>query len=348
MATDLVLGDGGIETDLIFHRGQDLPHFAAFVLLDTEEGREQLRAYYRPYVQIARDAGARLVLETPTWRASPDWLALLGRPVTDMARVNRDAVRLLTDVRGVATGDRGDAGIVVSGCVGPRADGYDANTAMDEQQAEDYHRPQIEALQAAGADRITAITMSYPAEAAGIASAARVAGIPAVISFTVETDGLLPDGNSLEDAVDAVDGVTDGYAAFFMVNCAHPTHIARALGVRIDQAATATSGPARPAGWTARVGGVRANASTRSHAEMDLAADLDEGDPQSFGAQLAQLHELLPSLEVLGGCCGTDDRHIRALARVVGVADLGEVHLVEQGHLQRAVISGQRRDRRGA
>ena len=309
-----MLGDGGIETDLIYHHGQDLPHFAAFVLLDTPEGREQLRRYYEPYVRIARDAGVGLVLETPTWRASPDWLDLLGRPVSDLARVNLEAVRLLTSLRNDTKRDRGDAQVVISGCVGPRTDGYDAGTAMNVPQARDYHAPQIEALRVAGADRVTAITMSYAAEAAGIASAAQLAGVPVVISFTVETDGHLPDGSSLEDAVRAVDDATDGGPAFFMVNCAHPSHIGRALGVDMEPDERVT---APPEGWRVRVRGVRANASTRSHAEMDAATDLDEGDPQVFGHQLARLRELVPSLDVLGGCCGTDDRHIRALAHSV-------------------------------
>ncbi|HEY5183204.1 MAG TPA: homocysteine S-methyltransferase family protein [Dermatophilaceae bacterium] len=310
MTTGLMLGDGGIETDLIFHHGQDLPHFAAFVLLDTNEGRQALRDYYRPYFQIARDARTGLVLEAPTWRASGDWLALLGRPVEDVTRVNVEAVRLVADLRAEHGDIPGDQGVqhVISGCVGPRADGYDVGTTMSEQQSQDYHRPQVDALQSAGADRATAMTLSYAAEAVGIVRAAQVAGIPVVISFTVETDGRLPDGSSLEQAIRAVDSATDQGAEFFMVNCAHPTHIVRALD---------PSGTPDDHRWLSRVRGVRANASTRSHAEMDVAPDLDEGDPESFGAELAGLHDRLPSLQVLGGCCGTDQRHIRAVAQAV-------------------------------
>jgi S-methylmethionine-dependent homocysteine/selenocysteine methylase len=316
MTTDLILGDGGIETDLIFHHGQDLPHFAAFVLLDTEEGRERLRAYYRPYLDLARESGAGLVLETPTWRAGPAWFAALGRPSSDLGPVNRAAVRLLRDLCQEQPG----VDVIVSGCLGPRDDGYVAATTMDERAAQDYHRPQVEALHAAGADRVTAMTVAYPAEAVGVVRAAQAAGIESVISFTVETDGRLPDGTSLPQAIQVVDDATERAAAFFMVNCAHPSHVALALDPPARGASMrpdAAPDHADDRTWWSRVQGVRANASTRSHAELDAAEDLDEGDPATFGRDMARLHEQVPSLRVLGGCCGTDERHIRAVAQSV-------------------------------
>jgi homocysteine S-methyltransferase len=309
MTTDVMLGDGGIETDLIFHHGQDLPHFAAFVLLDTEQGRELLRAYYRPYVDIAREAGTGLVLETPTWRASRRWFTALDRPQSDLAPVNQAAVHLLRDLR---EGQRA-VDVVVSGCLGPRDDGYVAATVMDEQAAQDYHRPQVEALHAAGADRVTAVTVAYPAEAVGIVRAAQDTGIECVISFTVETDGHLPDGSTLAEAIRVVDDASNRPPAFFMVNCAHPSHVALALDAQAADDDERT--------WLSRVQGVRANASTRSHAELDAAEDLDEGDPAAFGREMARLHAQVPSLRVLGGCCGTDQRHIRAVARAVTAPD---------------------------
>jgi S-methylmethionine-dependent homocysteine/selenocysteine methylase len=306
MTTDLILGDGGIETDLIFHHGQDLPHFAAFVLLDTDDGRQALRDYYLPYLRIAQQAGAGLVLETPTWRASPDWMALLDRPATDVTAVNAAAVSMLRGLRAsTSRSDEDERPVLISGCVGPRRDGYQPEQAMTAAQAQRYHAPQINALAEAGADRVTAITMAYPDEAAGIVLATRDAGVPSVVSFTVETDGRLPDGTLLSQAIHLVDGATDGYAETFMVNCAHPEHLARAFSLAGDDA------------WRARLGGVRANASTRSHAELDAADDLDEGDPAAFGGQLAALAHAAPSLRLLGGCCGTDHRHIRAVAEAV-------------------------------
>jgi homocysteine S-methyltransferase len=316
MTTDVILADGGIETDLIFHRGQDLPHFAAFVLLDTDEGRELLREYYRPYLDIAGEAGTGLVLETPTWRASPRWFSALDRESSDLDRVNRAAVRLLQGLRD----ERQDVDVLVSGCLGPRDDGFVAATMMDEQAAQDYHRPQVEALHAAGADRVTAMTVAYPAEAVGIVRAAQAAGIQSVISFTIEADGRLPDGSTLAHAIQVVDDATDREAAFFMVNCAHPSHITLALGPPapdgsvVDDAVPDDDGDRT---WLSRVQGVRANASTRSHAELDAAEDLDEGDPATFGRQMAWLHAQVPSLQVLGGCCGTDHRHVRAVAQAV-------------------------------
>jgi homocysteine S-methyltransferase len=294
----LTLADGGIETDLIFHQGQALPDFSAFVLLDDEAGRAALRDYYVPYLRLASERGLPLVLETPTWRASPDWLRLRGRPVEDVHRVNADAVRFVDDLRlEIAP----DADVVVSGCVGPRADGDPGPAAMTAEEARTYHYAQISALNDAGAGRVAALTISYVAEAVGIVLAGQDAGAPTVVSFTVETDGTLPDGTVLADAIRQVDDATASAADSFMVNCAHPSHIARALTAGGD--------------WTRRISGVRANASTRSHAEMDAADDLDEGDPSAFAEELLSLRAMLPWLQLLGGCCGTDARHITEIAR---------------------------------
>ena len=324
MLSPLTLTDGGIETDLMLHHGQDLPHFAAFVLLDTQKGRETLRAYYRPYLQIARDYGLSLVLETPTWRASADWIARLRRPDSDVQRINHQAVQLLTELRD----DNPDVAVVVSGCIGPRTDGYDASATMDQHQAQRYHSRQIEALHDAGADQVTAMTMAYPAEAVGIVRAAHAAGVPAVISFTVEVDGRLPDGSALGRAINVVDRATHPGPLSYMVNCAHPSHVEAAFGLppETDTAEQPKQHPAQDTaidhrGWTARVSGVRANASSRSHAELDTATDVDEGHPAEFGAAMAQLRATVTSLAVLGGCCGTDQRHIREVARAASQAD---------------------------
>ena len=171
---------------------------------------------------------------------------------------------------------------------------------MSEGTAQRYHSTQIGTFTSTDADLVTAMTITYAAEAVGIARAAQEAGIPAVISFTVETDGRLPDSSSLEDAVDAVDRATGGYPSYYMVNCAHPRHFAAVL----------EAGGA----WTSRLRGVRANASTRSHAELDEAEDLDDGDPQDLGREYRRLRVSAPQLTVLGGCCGTDRRHVQEIA----------------------------------
>jgi S-methylmethionine-dependent homocysteine/selenocysteine methylase len=291
------LADGGIETTLIFHDGHDLPHFAAYDLLTRDGGAEALRRYFEPYVRVAREQGVGIVLETATWRASPDWGGLLGHSPAELAELNRRAVELLEEVRAEYETDR--TPIVISGCVGPRGDGYVVGETMSAEEAEAYHAAQIGAFAPTAADLVTAVTMTYADEAVGVVRAARAAGLPVVISFTVETDGRLPSGQSLREAIEEVDARTDGGVAYFMVNCAHPSHFEDVLAPR--------------ARWTSRIRGLRANASRMSHAELDEADELDAGDPDELAADYVALRAGLPELCVLGGCCGTDHRHIFAL-----------------------------------
>jgi S-methylmethionine-dependent homocysteine/selenocysteine methylase len=289
--------DGGLETDLIFHGGIDMPYFAAFPLLENAEHRARLRRYYDDYLAIARNLDAGLVIETPTWRANPDWAEKLGYSPEALDAANRAAVDFAEEVRTAAEA----VGIpaVVSGCIGPRGDGYDPGEAMTPEEAERYHAVQIASFAATTAEQVTALTMTNANEAIGIVRAAAEAGIPAAISFTVETDGLLPTGQSLREAVEEVDAATDGRAAYFMVNCAHPSHF---------DGAFEPDGP-----WLQRLRGLRANASTRSHAELDEATELDEGDPADLAARHTALRGRLPAVTVVGGCCGTDARHVAAV-----------------------------------
>ncbi|MGC4110014.1 MAG: homocysteine S-methyltransferase family protein [Nocardioides sp.] len=287
--------DGGLETDLLFHHGADLPEFAAYPLLRSDEGRALLRSYYEGYADVAAGARAGLRLEAPTWRANPDWGARLGDGPEALADVNRRAVELLRGLE-AEWGDRVD-GTRVIGTLGPRGEGYSAGVATAAEEAADYHTAQVAAFAAAGADEIAALTLTDTAEALGVAWAAEAAGIPAVISFTVETDGRLADGTSLEEAVQAVDDA--GHPAYFMVNCAHPQHVLPAL--------------AGGGEWLERVRGLRCNASTQSHEELDEAETLDEGDVDVLVSGHRRLEQLLPRLEVVGGCCGTDVRHVAAL-----------------------------------
>lgn len=292
----LFLTDGGIETTLIFHQGLELPFFAAFRLLRDPEGVEALREYFVPYASLARSNGVGLILESATWRASSDWGRKLGYAKAELAEMNRRSIDLLREIRGEYESERSP--IVISGCVGPRGDGYDPGTLMSPVAAEAYHANQIFTFAETEADLITAITMTNPAEAIGVTRAARAAGMPVVISFTVETDGRLPTGDELHEAILAVDEATDEGPAYYMINCAHPTHFSHVLG----------DGP-----WRTRLRGIRANASQRSHAELDEAEDLDAGDPAELAARYAGLRRDLPQLNVLGGCCGTDARHIEQI-----------------------------------
>jgi homocysteine S-methyltransferase len=292
------IADGGLETTLIFHRGIDLPCFAAFDLLKDDAGRAELHAYFEPYVAIARERGVGLLLDTATWRANPDWARELGYSLDELDEANRRAVALAEEIR--AAGEDERTPIVINGVVGPRGDGYDPAELMTAQQAQDYHSRQIETFATTAADMLTAVTMTYPAEAVGIVRAAHAAGLPVAASFTVETDGRLPDGTALKDAVEQVDAETAGAAAYFMINCAHPTHFASVLE--------------EDGGWLDRIGGLRANASTKSHAELDESDELDEGDPVALGADHRALRERLQAITVLGGCCGTDQRHVAAVS----------------------------------
>jgi len=296
--------DSGLETDLIFHHGIDLPAFAAFVLLREERGRSLLESYFREHLETAAAHGVGCVLETPTWRASADWAAAVGWSRDQVARVNRDAVELVVGVRAAVPHQAGPC--LISGCVGPRSDGYVVGTRMTVDEARRYHTEQVDILAETPADLVSLLTATYPEEAIGFVRAAQAAGVPSVVSFTVEVDGRLPDGSTLGDAITAVDHATAAGPAYYMVNCAHPRHVRPALDPAAD--------------WARRVVGVRANASTKSHAELNGATELDDGDPVALAEQLLALRSVLPSLTVLGGCCGTDVRHIDALAAALTLA----------------------------
>jgi len=295
----LFLTDGGLETTLIFHEGLELPEFAAIELHRRPGGEDTLRAYFARYTEIARRHGAGFVFESASWRASGDWGTRLGFSREELERANRRSIDFLAELR-EAFESAGDAPGVISACIGPRGDGYVASHRMSVAEAEQYHGFQVGIFETTEADLVSAVTMNYVEEAIGIALAARAAHMPVVISFTVETDGKLPTGQSLQQAIEQVDAATDRHPAYYMINCAHPTHFDPAL--------------AAPAPWLARIRGLRANASRLSHAELNESTTLDSGDPAELGRQYAELWGRLPRLVVLGGCCGTDHRHIEAIA----------------------------------
>lgn len=285
--------DGGMETTLIYRDGLELPEFAAFVLLDDPDGLAALQGYYASYLAIAGRHGVGIVLDTPTWRANADWGVRLGYSAEALEDVNRRGVALLEEART----EFGDVEMLISGCIGPRGDGYVVGDAMSPEEAQAYHSAQISTFAKTNADLVSALTLNYANEASGIAQAAAEAEIPSVISFTVETDGRLPSGQELRDAVAEVDAASDSAPAYYMVNCAHPTHLEDVLSE----------------GGLERVRGLRANASTKSHAELDEAEDLDQGDPDDLAERYRALRPLMPGLNVVGGCCGTDERHIEAI-----------------------------------
>lgn len=292
--------DAGLETWLTFQQGVDLPYFAAFDLLRSDSGRRLLRTYFARFAEIAAESGHALILESPTWRASADWGLRLGYDRNALADANCAAIDLMLEVRGEAEA-RGTL-VLVSGNMGPRGDGYVADRRMAPDEAEDYHRDQIATFAGTEADLVSAFTMNYVDEAIGLARAARRERMPAVLSFTVETDGRLPSGETLGEAIARTDAETDGYRLHYMINCAHPTHFDGALGIE---------DPLRE-----RIRGIRANASRLSHAELETSTELDAGDPNDLADRYVRLRTALPRLAVIGGCCGTDDRHVAAVARL--------------------------------
>ncbi len=294
----LFLTDGGLETTLLFQDGVDLACFAAIDMLRRPGGRAHLERYFETYLAIAKEAKAGFVLESATWRSSRDWAEPLGMSLGELAAYNHEAIQMLADLR--ARHETAECPIVVSGCIGPRGDGYNPAEIMSVQEAREYHSWQARTFGEAGADMIAGITITNVPEAIGIVQAAQEAGLPSAISFTVETDSRLPTGDTLEQAIAAVDQAMGGGPAYYMVNCAHPSHFSPALLAGGE--------------WTKRIKGLRANASRLSHAELDGMEELDAGNPAEFGREYGELVTALPHLAVLGGCCGTDHRHIAAIA----------------------------------
>ncbi len=293
-SSDPFLSDGGMETDLIFHEGADLPLFASFVLLDSAEGREMLRRYVVSYLDMAQAAGRGFVLGTPTWRANGGWGPKLGLDDAGIRDVNRRAVALARDLRDAHPWREH---ILIEGALGPAGDGYAPAQLLTPTEAAILHNAQLETFAQEGVDIATAFTITHPGEAIGMVSRARELGLPFALSFTVETDGRLPTGQSLDTALDEVETETGGYCHYYGINCAHPEHFSDQL----------------PSGWLNRIGMIRPNASRCSHAELDEAVELDDGDPDEFGALYAEMAKRLPGLHVVGGCCGSDMRHIKAL-----------------------------------
>lgn len=292
----LMMTDGGLETTLIFHEHINLPNFAAFVLLDDEAGQRILADYFERYIALAKKHKIGMIMETPTWRASGHWAQELGYDEQAVHEINCAAIEHCRRLRTLH--ETTTTPICISGCIGPRFDGYAPEHWQSAQEAMHYHQPQIKSFASAGADMVSAYTITDIQEAIGLTMAAQSIEIPIAISFTVETNGRLPGGQSIAAAIEQVDEATDNGPAYYMINCAHPTHFEDHL-------------PDAP--LSHRIMGIRANASTMSHEELDNSDILDDGDPPLLGTQYTTLQSRLPRLTVFGGCCGTDHRHLDAI-----------------------------------
>jgi S-methylmethionine-dependent homocysteine/selenocysteine methylase len=294
LANTFFIADGGMETTLIYKEGIELPDFAAFHVLKDEDGCKLMRSYYLTYINIARKYNVGLVLESATWRASPDWLRKLGYADQDVISVNHKAIELLGDIRDQYETEK--TPIIIGGIIGPRGDGYNPTVIMTAEEAQTYHAVQIDAISKTNADMVMAFTLNYPEEAIGIARTAKIVGMPIVISFTVENDGRLPTGQTLKEAIELVDKATENTPIYYMVNCVHPSILVHTLNPEET--------------WVARIHGIKGNASKKSHAELNNSTELHDGNPVEFGACNRTLFNKLKNLNILGGCCGTDSRHV--------------------------------------
>ncbi|MBB4802740.1 S-methylmethionine-dependent homocysteine/selenocysteine methylase [Flavobacterium nitrogenifigens] len=296
---ELFITDGGLETTLIFLQGFDLPFFAAFDILKHEKGYEAIKEYYRRYLEIAKKYKTNFILESPTWRANPDWIERIGYFRHQLQELNEKAVALLHDLKAEFENDIKT--ILISGCIGPRGDGYVPENSMTIEESELYHAEQIKIFSQIPVDLISALTMNYIEEAIGIVKAAEKFNLPVVISFTVETDGKLPTGMHLKEAIEKIDNSVNIPPLYYMINCAHPSHFGNQLNENEN--------------WVKRIKGFKANASCKSHAELDESTVLDRGEPTELGKEYKKLKDLFPHFNVFGGCCGTDDEHVSEIVR---------------------------------
>ncbi len=300
LSGELFLCDGGIETDLIFNRGIEIREFAAHTLLPDEQGREALADYFRSFLKLARESGTGFILDSQTWKAHRHWADDLGATEEELKQANLDSIAFIAGLR--AEFQDNQKPIVLNALIGPRGDAYAPDSEMAAHEAEDYHAEQIGWLAETDVDMVTATTFTQSDEAIGVVRAAQKVGLPAVVSFTVETDGNLPTGQTLSEAIEAVDLATNDGPAYFMVNCAHPEHFMHVLS---------------DTSWSRRIHGIRCNASRMSHAELDQSETLSHGYPVELATLNKRIRTTMPWLNVFGGCCGSDLRHVVEIARML-------------------------------
>jgi len=284
----------GMTTEIIYRDGIDLPGFASYPLLLNPVHKNLIRNYNCNLVDLARDQNVGLILDSETWAANRDRGAELGFSPDDLRKLNIEAIELIAGVRE----EKGDLPTVLCGQVGPRGDGYAPTDQMSTHEAEDYHSEQIEVYSNTEADLVSGFTLCYPEEASGVVRAAQRFDMPVAIAFTVETDGRLPTGVSVKEAIEQVDEESDGGALYYLINCAHPDHF---TSIFSDEP------------WMKRLRGVVANSSRCSHAELEVAEELDEGDPDELGIQVGGLRKQFSHFNILGGCCGSNLRHMKRI-----------------------------------
>lgn len=296
----IFLTDAGLETDLIFNKDIEIREFAAHTLLPEEKGRAALEGYLKGFLELAKKSDTGFILDSQTWKAHMHWADDLGATEGDLQSANQEAIDFITSLRDEFSDNTKP--IVLNGVVGPKGDAYAPDQLLSVDESREYHAQQLTWLAKTEVDMVTALTFTQADEATGFVLAAKDVSLPCVVSFTVETDGNLPTGQSIAAAIEQVDSDSDSYAAYFMINCAHPDHFSHLLG---DES------------WARRIKGIRCNASRLSHAELDECEVLDDGNPQELGEQYRQIKQTMPWLNIFGGCCGSDLRHVTEIAKSV-------------------------------
>ncbi len=294
------LTEGGIETEIMYKWGHDMPHFAMFPLLERAAAAADIRGMYRRYLDVAARHGFAALIGGFDYRASPDWGALLGYSDEGLAEAN---LRSIDFLRGLAREYRdGLPDARIAGYVGPRGDAYSLNRTITEDEAAEYHAVQLATLKRAGVDLAWAVTFNNPAEARGVVRAAREIGVPLALSFSLTSSSRLASGQTLAEAVQSVDAASDGYPAFYALNCSHPLEFEPAL---------------TPGAWQDRLRCIRPNAARIDKIALCKLGHLEEGDPHELGRQMADVARRFPQMDIWGGCCGTCESHLEEIARRV-------------------------------
>ncbi|RLL96015.1 hypothetical protein CFD26_105731 [Aspergillus turcosus] len=297
------LTECGMETTLVYKDKVHLPCFSSLPLVDTDSGRKLISHYYNSYISIAAANGTGIVLDTRTWRGATPWAKPLALSTDKLLELNRAAVRLAKEARNNAMGGENNIPIVISGTMGPLRDAYeDTSASITLEDARAGYREQVGVLADAGVDFLGLMTVTNLNEAVAVVELAREVRLPVVVSFSIESDGRLLGGRSLESAIRMVDERTAGYVVYYGVNCAHPLRISAALREV-------------PEDVRGRIGLIKANASLKSHEELDNSETLDRGDIAVYTDGFEGVLPLVPNVKVIGGCCGTDEEHLEAIAK---------------------------------
>jgi len=295
------LTEGGSETEILYKWSFELPEFAMFTLLDDPEADNVIRGMFRRYFDVAAEHGTAMLLNGHDYRASPDWGAKLGYSSEDLRNVQHRVIRFLDDLRAEYADRVSD--VYIAACIGPRGDAYGTGGDISADESEDYHSVQLHNLDGTAADMAVAATFNNVPEAIGVIRAANSIGIPIGVSLTLTPEGRLRSGPSLREAIETIDEASGGGAVWFGTNCAHPVEFEPAL---------ADAGP-----WLERLRYIRPNAAKMDKIALCSLGHLEDGDPVELGQQMGEVARRFPRVDILGGCCGTDERHLSQIAQNV-------------------------------